>query len=122
MAVDPEQAKAAREFVSGGGTLHKYMRAKLINGKWHEPRPKAVKLNGAQIMWDKRVFTVANVKLGGSPLLKANSSSSALDGHFHCFLSGVSGGGQDQLDFRASSKEEAERWVLGVQACIGKLD
>ncbi len=122
MAVDPEQAIAAREFVSGDGTLHKYMRAKLINGKWHEPRPKAVKLNGAQIMWDKRVFTVANVKLGGSPLLKANSSSSALDGHFHCFLSGVSGGGQDQLDFRASSKEEAERWVLGVQACIGKLD
>ncbi len=119
-AVDPELASAAREFVTLGGALHKYMRAKLIDGKLHEPRPKTVKMNGSQIMWDKRVFAVANAKVGGSMLLRANSSTASLDCNFHCFLSGVASG-QDQLDFRASSKEEAEKWVMGVLACIGKL-
>jgi hypothetical protein len=119
-AVDPALAKAAQEFVTAGGTLLKYMRADLINGKCHEPRPKTVRMKGCQILWDKRVFNVANAKLGGSMVLKANSSTAALDSNFHCFLSGVPSG-QDQLDFRASSKEEAEKWVMGVQACIGKL-
>jgi hypothetical protein len=119
-AVDHEKARAALEFVTAGGGLHKYMRAKLINAKWHEPRAKTVRMNGTQIQWDKRSYRVSNAKMGGSLTLKANSPSVALDAHFHCMLSGVAGG-QDQLDFRAPSRDVAELWVLGILASIDKL-
>lgn len=118
--VDPEQVKAALAFVTGGGTLNKYMRDKLVNAKWHEPRPKTVKMNGTQIVWDKRSFQVVNAKLGGSMLLRANNTGDNLDCNFYCSLSGVPGG-QDALDFQAPSKEIAEKWVLGILASIGNL-
>jgi hypothetical protein len=119
-AVDHEKARAALEFVTAGAPLHKYMRAKLINAKWHEPRSKAVRMNGTQIQWDKRSYRVANAKMGGSLMLKANSPSGDFSTHFHCMLSGVAGG-LDQLDFRAPSSDAAELWVLGILASIDKL-
>lgn len=119
-AADPELVKAAQAFVTEGGILNKYMREKLVNGKVHEPHPKTVKMNGSCVTWDKKSFTVANAKLGGSMLLRANSTGEDLDCNFYMTLSGVPGG-QEALDLRAPSKDVAEKWVMGVLACIGKL-
>ncbi len=121
-AVDPKKASEAEAFVAAGGGLNKYMRAKLINGKWHDPRPKTVKMVGTQIAWDKRSFQVVGAKLGGSQMLRANNPGSAADLaiNFHCTLSGVPAG-QDHLDFQAPSKEVAEKWVIGILSSIGKL-
>jgi hypothetical protein len=119
--VDPAKANEAKEFVTQGGPLMKYMRAKLVDGKVHSPRTKTVKMDGNQAMWDKRAFAVSNAKLGPSMLLSANNPGDVdMSCNFHLLLSGVQGG-EDQLDFQASSKELAEKWVLGVQACINKL-
>ena len=86
----------------------------------HEPHPKIVKMNGSSVTWDKKSFPVANAKLGGSMLLRANSTGEDLDCNFYMTLSGVPGG-QEALDLRAPSKDVAEKWVMGVLACIGKL-
>ena len=120
VAVDPALARAALAFVAAGGALLKYTRAKLINGKPHDPRPKTVRMRGELLEWDKRAFTVANAKLGGSMTLRANRLCSDLDANFHVFLSGVSAG-QDQLDFRAPSIQCAQNWVMGILASIGRL-
>ena len=118
--VDPEQAAAAQAFVNAGGEVLKYMRAKLIEGKWHDPHAKNVKVEGTSVKWDKRSFVISDVKLGPSMLLSTNNPGEDLSGNFHCFLSGVASG-EDQLDLQAPSKELAEKWVLGIKACIGKL-
>jgi hypothetical protein len=120
ITVDPALARAALDFVAAGDTLLKYTRAKLINGKPHDPRPKTVKMRGELVEWDKRAFTVANAKLGGSMTLRANRLCSDLDANFHVFLSGVSAG-KDLLDFRAPSKQCAQNWVMGILASIGRL-
>ena len=119
-AVDPEQAAAAKAFVNAGGAVLKYMRAKLIEGKWHQPHSKNVKVEGSSVKWDKRSFTLTDVKMGASMLLNTNNPGQDLSCNFHCFLSGVSSG-EDQLDLQAPSKELAEKWVMGIKACIGKL-
>ncbi len=113
------QDKAAQAFVTAGGTLKKYMRDNLINGKMHEPHPKVVKMNGRYVEWNKKSFPVANAKLGGSVLLRANGFEDLknLNCNFYLTLSGVPGG-QENLDLQAPSKDVAEMWVMGVLACI----
>jgi hypothetical protein len=116
--VGHEQVQSALAFVTAGGQLSKYVRSKFVIAEWHEPRPKTVRMNGAQIVWGSRAFRVENARVGGSLLLKANNPSADTDCNFHCTLSGVKFG---WLDFQAPSKEIAEKWVLGIQACIGTL-
>jgi hypothetical protein len=120
VVVDPETAAAAKAFVATGGTVLKYMRAKLIEGKWHTPHAKNVTVEGTSVKWDKKSHIMLDAKLGPSMLLSSNNPGEDLSSNFHCFLSGV-GSGEDQLDLQAPSKELAEKWVLGIKVCLGKV-
>jgi hypothetical protein len=119
-AISRAETSAAIAFVTAGGILLKYTRAKLINGVPHNPRPKTVRMSGTRMLCDKKAFNITNIKLGGSMLLRANRLCSDFDSNFHVYLSGISAG-RDQLDFRAPTKELAQNWVTGVLASIGKL-